>query len=124
VIELLETQEISDYESLNKFINQVKSYGAKVAIDDFGSGYSNFNYILNLNIDIIKLDSSLVENLDNDENSLKVVKSIIKVVHSLDLEVVAEKVHSQAIEDILTDLKVDYLQGYHIGKPQSEILPM
>jgi len=124
VIELLETQEISDFDALNEFINQVKSYGAKIAIDDFGSGYSNFNYILNLNIDIIKLDSSLVENLDKDENSLKVVKSIINVVQSLNLEVVAEKVHSQAIEDILTELGVDYLQGYHIGKPEPEILDL
>ncbi len=122
VIELLETQEISDFDALNVFINQVKSYGAKIAIDDFGSGYSNFNYILNLNIDIIKLDSSLVENLDTDKNSLKVVKSIVKVVQSLNLEVVAEKVHSQAIEDILTKLGVDYLQGYHIGKPEPKIL--
>ena len=122
VIELLETQEISDFDALNDFINEVKTYGAKVAIDDFGSGYSNFNYILNLNVDIVKLDSSLIENIDEDENAYLVVQSIVKVTKSLNLEVVAEKVHSQDIEDILTNLNIDYLQGYHIGIPQKDIL--
>ena len=122
VIELLETQEISDFDALNDFINEVKTYGAKVAIDDFGSGYSNFNYILNLNVDIVKLDSSLIENIDKDKNAYLVVQSIVKVAKSLNLEVVAEKVHSQDIEDILTKLNIDYLQGYHIGLPQKDIL--
>ena len=122
IIELLETEEISDFILLNKFINKVKKYDAKVAIDDFGSGYSNFNYILNLDVDIIKLDSSLVENIFNDQNAAVVVSNIVRVAKELDLTVVAEKVHSQEIEKILTMHEVDYLQGFHIGKPSKDIL--
>ncbi len=122
IIELLETQEISDFDALNQFINEVKVYGAKIAIDDFGSGYSNFNYILNLNIDIVKLDSSLIENIDINNEAFLVVENITKVVRALKLEVIAEKVHTQAIEDILIELDIDYLQGYHIGKPKQDIL--
>jgi EAL domain-containing protein (putative c-di-GMP-specific phosphodiesterase class I) len=122
IIELLETEEISDFVLLNKFINKVKSYGAKIAIDDFGSGYSNFNYILNLNIDIVKLDSCLVADLYTDQSAVVIVSNVIKAVKELDLQVVAERVTSQEIENILTIHEVDYLQGYHIGEPKPDIL--
>ena len=122
IIELLETEEISDFDLLNKFINKIKSYGAKVAIDDFGSGYSNFNYILNLNIDIVKLDSCLVADLYTNQSSVVIVSNLVKAVKELKLQVVAEMVTSQEIEKILTIHEVDYLQGYYIGKPQKDIL--
>ncbi len=122
IIELLETEEISDFKLLNNFINEVKKYGSKVAIDDFGSGYSNFNYILNLDVDIIKLDSSLVENLFTDQYAVVVVSNIVTVAKELGLTVVAEKVTSQQIEAILTIHEVEYLQGFHIGKPAQDIL--
>ena len=122
IIELLETEEISDFDLLNKFIKEVKKYGAEIAIDDFGSGYSNFNYILNLDIDIIKLDACLIENLYTNQESIVVVSNIIKAVKELGLKVVAEMVKTQEIENILTIHEVDYLQGFHIGKPAKDIL--
>jgi len=122
VIELLETEEISDFELLNQFINKVKSYNAKIAIDDFGSGYSNFNYILNMNIDIIKLDSSLIKNIFTDQNAAMVVSTLVSLAHEMNLEVVAEMVSDEKIETILTNYGVDYLQGFYIGKPQIDII--
>jgi len=122
VIELLETEELSDFILLNNFIKKVKKYGVKIAIDDFGSGYSNFNYILNLDVDIIKLDSCLVKNIFTDQEALIVVSNIVRVAKELKLLVVAEMVYDKHIEEILTAHKVDYLQGYHIGQPASEIL--
>lgn len=121
VIELLETEEISDFELLNDFIKEVKEHGAKIAIDDFGSGFSNFNYILNLNVDIIKLDSSLVQNIYTDQDSAVVVSNIARVVKELGLEVIAERVSDEKIENILTVHEIDYLQGFHIGMPSKEI---
>lgn len=121
IIELLETEEISDFELLHSFIKKVKNYNARIAIDDFGSGYSNFNYIINLDIDIVKLDSSLIENMYTDQHSVVVVSNIVKTIKELGLEVVAEKVFSPEIEQILTIHEVDYLQGYEIGKAQREI---
>jgi diguanylate cyclase (GGDEF)-like protein len=122
IIELLETEEIDNFEMLNSFITRVKKYKVKVAIDDFGSGYSNFSYIINMNVDYLKIDSSLVENIDTCKNSFKVVKTIILFAKEIGLKTIAEKVHSQNIEDILIDLGVDYVQGYHIGKPAAEVL--
>ena len=121
IIELLETEEISDFVLLNTFIKKVKSYNAKIAIDDFGSGYSNFNYIMHLDIDIVKLDSSLIENMYKDQHVIVIVSNIIKTVKELGLEVVAENVYSQEIADILTEHQVDYLQGYYIGKANKDI---
>lgn len=122
ILELLETEELSDYVLLNQFIQNVKKYDAKVAIDDFGSGYSNYNYVLNLDIDIIKLDSSLVENIYTDQESLVVVSNIVRTAKEINLTVVAEKVSDEHIEKILTVHEVDYLQGFHIGKPAPQIL--
>ena len=92
------------------------------SIDDFGSGYSNFNYILNLDVDIIKLDSSLVENIFINQHALVVVSNIVRVAKEMDLVVVAERVENENIENILTIHEVDYLQGFHIGKPNKDIL--
>lgn len=122
IIELLETEEINDFIVLNNFITRAKKYKVRIAIDDFGSGYSNFSYLINMNIDYLKIDSSLIEKIDVSQDSLKVVKTIIAFAKELHLQTIAEKVHSEQIESILLDLGVDYLQGYHIGKPEPEVL--
>lgn len=122
IIELLETEEINDFELLNNFITRAKRYHVQFAIDDFGSGYSNFSYIINLNVDYLKIDSSLIENLHTSEDSLKVVKTIVSFAKEIGLKTIAEKVHNEEIEKILIDLQVDYLQGYLIGKPELQTL--
>jgi EAL domain-containing protein (putative c-di-GMP-specific phosphodiesterase class I)/GGDEF domain-containing protein len=122
IIEILESEEISDFELLNNFIKRVKSFGGKVAIDDFGSGYSNFNYIMNLDIDIVKLDSCLIENILTDQHSVVIVSNIVKIIKELNLEVVAENVFSEEIADLLISLDVDSLQGFYIGKANKDIL--
>lgn len=122
IIELLETEEILDFVLLNNFIEKVKSNNAKIAIDDFGSGYSNFNYIMNLDVDIVKLDSCLIENICIDHHSIVIVSNIVKTIQELGLEVVAENVFSKEIALILIKHEVDYLQGFHIGKANKDIL--
>jgi len=121
IIEILESENIVDFDLLNSFIQRVKKYNVKVAIDDFGSGYANFNYIANLEIDIVKLDSSLIEKIMTNQKSLIIVKNILRTIKELNLEVVAENVYSEEIAYILIDLGVDYLQGYYIGKAQKDI---
>ena len=122
VLELLETEEFDDFNIVNSFIKKLKRYNVKIAIDDFGSGYSNFTYIANLDIDFLKLDSSLIENIHTNTNSFKVVKNINTFAHDMGLKTIAEKVHCEEIEILLRELGVDYLQGYHIGKPKDAIL--
>ncbi|WP_419782571.1 EAL domain-containing protein [Malaciobacter marinus] len=120
-IELLESEELNHFEIINKFIKKLKKYNIQIAIDDFGSGYSNFAYIIKLDIDYLKIDSSLIENIHIDKQALKIVKSIISFAKELEIKLVAEKVHNKEIYNILTNLQVDYLQGYYIGKPQEII---
>lgn len=122
IIEILESEEIDDFEYINSFIKKLKEHKVKIAIDDFGSGYSNFSYILNLNVDYLKIDCSLIKNLDKDENSKVIVKTIIDFAKRVNLHVIAEMVHKKEIEDILIELDVDYVQGYYIGKPLNSII--
>ena len=122
ILELLETEEFVDFEIVNSFIIKLKKYSVKVAIDDFGSGYSNFSYIGNLNVDFLKIDSSLIENVHTNDDSYKVVKNINNFAHDMGLKTIAEMVHCEEIEVLLKELGIDYLQGYHIGKPKSSIL--
>jgi EAL domain-containing protein (putative c-di-GMP-specific phosphodiesterase class I) len=117
IFELLESESIHDFKKVTQFINEVKRYGAKIAIDDFGSGFSNFSYLTKLDIDFIKIDGSLIENIDNDKNAELVVKTIVEFAHHLNIETIAEFVHSSTVLSKVKSLGVDYSQGYYIDKP-------
>jgi len=121
VFELLETDKVEDYNQLKEFIKKVKVYGVKIAIDDFGSGYSNFSHILELNIDYLKIDASLVKYVTTDENSKKVTKTIINFAHDLELKTIAEYVEDKESLELLTEMGIDYIQGYYIGKPAPQL---
>jgi len=117
IFELLETEEIEFNERVLEFTSQVKKLGAQIAIDDFGSGYSNYAYLMKLGVDIIKIDASLIKDVHTDKNSRLIVRSIIDIAHDLGMKTVAEHVHTQEIEDIMKEMGVDFLQGYHLHKP-------
>ncbi|MCF6310752.1 MAG: EAL domain-containing protein [Sulfurimonas sp.] len=121
VFEILESDKIENYERLNKFIKEMKRYGCKIAIDDFGSGYSNFSHILELNADYLKIDSSLVKLVTKDENSRVIVKTIINFASNLDLKTIAEFVEDKESLDLLETMGVDFIQGYYIGKPEPKL---
>lgn len=119
VFEILEDEGIKDYNVLIAFINEVKALGCKVAIDDFGSGYSNFEHLLKMNIDFLKIDASLIKNIATDENSYKVTKTIIDFAKNLNLKTIAEFVENKEIFDIVKELGTDYSQGYYFSAPIS-----
>lgn len=116
-LELLETEEFKDYLCVYDFCIKVRTYGIKMALDDFGSGYSNFSHILNLPIDYIKIDSSLISNIDRDENSKRMVETIVSLAKKLNVETIAEFVSSKEIFNTVKELEVDYAQGFYVGKP-------
>ncbi|MGE4420007.1 MAG: EAL domain-containing protein [Sulfurimonas sp.] len=122
VFEILETDKIENYEEIKAFIKEVKKHGCKVAIDDFGSGYSNFSHILELNVDYIKIDSSLVKFITTDTNSRTVVKTIINFAKDLNLKTIAEFVEDKESLDLLKKMDVDFIQGYYIGKPDKNLI--
>ncbi len=115
--ELLEDEEMKDFELIKHFISKVKSYGVKIAIDDFGSGYSNYERLLDFQPDIIKIDGSLVKNIETSTYSRSIVKSILHFTQDQEIKVIAEYVENEKIFHILKDLGVDYFQGYYFGKP-------
>ena len=121
VLELLETDKVEDYNQLKEFIQKVKNLGAKIAIDDFGSGYSNFSHILELKVNYLKIDASLVKYVTTDDNSRKVTNTIINFASDLGLKTIAEYVEDKESLELLTEMGVDYIQGYYIGKPSSEL---
>ena len=117
-IELLETEDFVNYDDVNEFCKKVHSYGITIALDDFGSGYSNFAHILKLPIDYIKIDASLISTINTDTSSRIMVETIVELAHRLKIETIAEYVSSKEILDIIKEIGVDYAQGFYIGKPE------
>lgn len=122
VLEITESEEIKDYRRVVHFIKQFKGYGCKIAIDDFGSGYSNFNYIADLDADYIKIDGSLIKNIDRDATSELIVKTIITFARHMGIKTVAEFVSSREIFEKVRELGIDYSQGYYFAAPQKKLL--
>ena len=100
-------------------LDQLKSHGVKISMDDFGTGYSSLSYINKLPIDTIKIDKSLVTNLEDHSRNIVIIKSILVMSHSLNIKVVAEEIETKSIFNILEKLECDYIQGYLIGKPMT-----
>jgi len=121
VFEITESEEITDFKTVNMFIKQVRSFGVKISIDDFGTGYANFEYILNLDVDYIKIDGSLIKHIHTDEASRILVEAIIAFSKKLGTKTVVEFVHNQEVYNEVIALGADYSQGYYIGKPQATI---
>ena len=115
--EILESETLKDYEAVKNFINVIRGIGCKVAIDDFGSGYSNFAHIFNLNIDYIKIDGSLIKNLDKDNSAKQIVAAIVFLAKKAKIKTIAEFVHSKEIFLSVKELGIDYAQGYYIAEP-------
>ncbi|WP_373073135.1 EAL domain-containing protein [Sulfurimonas sp.] len=117
-LELVESEGIENFDEVNEFITTIKSYGCKVAIDDFGTGYSNFEYLLKLNADTIKIDGSLIKEIDENQDHYDIVKTIVSFAKIKNLKVVAEFVSSESIHEKIKELNIDYSQGYLFSEPK------
>jgi len=123
VFEILESEGIENYDKVKDFIIQMKKFGCRFAIDDFGSGYSNFGHIMKLQVDYIKIDGSLIKNITYDENSKILVKAIVSFSQEMGLKTIAEFVASKEILEKVKAYGVDYAQGYFVGKPSPDTAP-
>jgi EAL domain-containing protein (putative c-di-GMP-specific phosphodiesterase class I) len=121
IFEILESEEIKDYEVTTEFISTVKGLECRIAIDDFGSGYSNFEKILLLDIDMLKVDGSLIRRIDRDRHSELIVRTILDFARLAGWETIAEFVHSKAVYDKVVGMGFDYIQGYYVGKPSPDL---
>ncbi|MDD5373396.1 MAG: bifunctional diguanylate cyclase/phosphodiesterase [Sulfurimonas sp.] len=120
--EILESDEIDDVELFKAKTNLIHSLGAKVSIDDFGSGYSNFKTIIDIEANYLKIDGSLIKNIDKNIKDYKVAKSIIHFASQSNMQTVAEFVHSKNVFDKLVELNVDFMQGYYISQPKAALI--
>ncbi|MFA6740600.1 MAG: bifunctional diguanylate cyclase/phosphodiesterase [Arcobacteraceae bacterium] len=118
VFELIESDGIENYKEVIEFINEVKKTGAKISIDDFGTGYSNFEYIMKLKVDYIKIDASMIKDIDHNINSQLVTETIIDFAKKMNIQTIAEFVHSQSVFEVVKNMGIDFAQGYYFGKPQ------
>ncbi len=121
VFELLEDEDVRDIENLKVFIKKVKRYGVKIAIDDFGSGYSNYQRLSDFQPDILKIDGSLIKNIDKDMYAYSVVKSILTFAKEQKMQTVAEFVENESIFRVVKELGIDFSQGYYFGKPEKYV---
>lgn len=117
--EILESEEIKDFDLVRSFIDEVRSYGCDVGVDDFGAGYSNFNMLEALNIDFVKIDGSLIKEIDRLPKQALIVETISQFCTKLGIKTVAEFVSSEDIYLKSKELDITYMQGYHFGKPVS-----
>jgi|TARA_R110002033_G_scaffold63018_1_gene113866 EAL domain-containing protein (putative c-di-GMP-specific phosphodiesterase class I) len=116
--EILESDFIEDFSIVTNFTNSLKKLGCKVALDDFGSGYSNLENILMLKPDYIKIDGSLIKNINISKESEIIVQSVIDIAKKLGAKTVAEFVHNKEVLDKVILLEVDYIQGFYLGEPE------
>ena len=117
--EITETVTISNMTTASKFIHELKALGCTFALDDFGSGFSSFNYLKNMPVDYLKIDGSFVKDMDENAVNSAMVEAINNLGHVMGIKTIAEFVRNRQILDRLKDLGIDYAQGYEIAKPQS-----
>ena len=118
--EILESESINDYDMVKNFINKMKKLGVKFAIDDFGSGYSNFEHILNLEIDYIKIDGSLIKKIEN-KNTQIIVETINSFAKKMNIKTIAEFVATKEIFEKVKELEIDCTQGFYLSEPLEKI---
>jgi diguanylate cyclase (GGDEF)-like protein len=115
--EILESEEISDFNEVTLFIDSVKKFNCSVGVDDFGAGYSNFNLLTLLDIDFVKIDGSLIENITTSKDLEIIVSTIANFSKEFGVKTVAEYVSSKEIYEKIKELGIDYCQGYYFNKP-------
>ncbi len=116
--EITESAAIANLADAQSFINRITRLGCQFALDDFGSGYSSFSYLKNLNVDFLKIDGSFVRQIVEDPVSTSMVSAINDVGHAMQIKTIAEFVEDESIIHALEDLHVDYAQGYAFAKPK------
>jgi len=100
---------------VGQFISKVQSYGCRIYIDDFGAGYSNFERLFKLNIDVLKIDGSIIKDIDKAKDLQTITRTIIALAKHSNMKVVAEFVHSKEVDDIVRELLVKFYYTKLIG---------
>ncbi len=117
IIEITETAALDDLDQSINFVDTLKEMGCRVAIDDFGAGYTSFKNLKLLNVDMVKIDGAFVKNLADDTSDQIFIKTMVELAQTFGMETVAEWVGDQRSVDMLKDMGITYLQGFFYGLP-------
>lgn len=117
VLEITEGVVMDDWESALERLHALKALGTRLAVDDFGTGYSSLSYLRRLPVDILKVDRSFVEAIDEDEEASELARVILRIGRTLRLQVIAEGVETEAQATRLRELGYHFAQGFWLGAP-------
>jgi EAL domain-containing protein (putative c-di-GMP-specific phosphodiesterase class I) len=118
ILEVTETAAIDNLDVAVRSLRKLRALGCRIALDDFGSGYSSYAYVRSLPLDYLKIDGTYIRNIVTDKTDQALTASMVDVAHALGLKVIAEYVDSEAAYSWLKDQGVDYVQGYWVHEPQ------
>ena len=122
VFEITERDTVKNLSLLERFLNDLKFDGFKLAIDDFGSGFSSFHYLRRFPVDFLKVEGDFVANILNNAKDRAFVQSMNALAHELNIRVVAEYVESKEVLEELGRMGIDLAQGYYVGRPARNVL--
>jgi diguanylate cyclase (GGDEF)-like protein len=118
-IEITESIALHDLKNTRRFIDKVRGYGARVALDDFGAGYTSFSYLKELPADLLKIDGSFVVNMNQHPANVSIVEAIVNLARNLGMKTIAEWAEDAATVQALAEIGVDYVQGYAVARPMA-----
>ncbi len=122
IFEVTETAAVENFAQAKNFINALRNLGCRFALDDFGMGYSSFQYLKNLPVDMVKIDGNFVRNLHNNHDDRVIVKAMCELARGMHISTVAEFVENEEILLLLQEFGIDYGQGFHIAYPEAEFI--
>ena len=117
IFEVTESAAFQDLTLAIEFIDKIKKLGCRIALDDFGVGFSSFSYLKQLHANILKIDGSFIRDINNSKEDQLFVKALVDVARGMGMMTVAEFVETEEVYETVRSLGVDYVQGYYIGKP-------
>jgi diguanylate cyclase (GGDEF)-like protein len=118
-LEITETTLITNFSRASEWVQLANQMGFRVAIDDFGAGYSSLSYLSSFGYDTVKLDRSLLDRIDTDKKQQRIISSLTQMIHGLSVPIVAEGAETEQQLNMLAGLGCDYIQGYFISRPVS-----
>jgi diguanylate cyclase (GGDEF)-like protein len=121
IVELTETAALNDFEEIARFVSNLRRMGCRVAIDDFGAGYTSFRNLQMLHVDMVKIDGSYVKGLAQSRDNQIFVRTLVDLAKNFNLKTVAEWVGSDEEAEMLEGFGIDYFQGFHFGEPSLEL---
>lgn len=120
-LEITESVALHDLENTRRFIDRVREYGVRIALDDFGAGYTSFTYLRDLPADVLKIDGSFIVNMNAHPANIAIVEAIVNLAANLGMKTIAEWAEDNATVQTLVEIGVDYVQGYAVAKPQTPV---